>query len=180
MNIIKRALVTTLAAGLTLGLTAPVASANSSPGCVTKREASKLYEGQTPGSVKYKFGTAGFEKGRYEQFLYDGVSDYDEFGTWVGYEPEFFDEETGEYTEEQGGYYRELDLVRSYKKCRSYDKGKGRVGVLFDNYSYFEGSLGAYAADRYHPSYLEWWKFLKVTKGSDHTAGKPKPNLARR
>ncbi len=178
MNIIERALVTTVAAGLTLGVTAPVASANSSPGCVTKREAGKLYEGQTPGSVKYKFGTAGFEKSRYAQFLYDGYSDYDELGNWVGYEPEYFDEATGEYTEEQGGYHRELDLVRSYKKCRSYDKGRGRVGVLFDDYTY--GYLGAYSADRYHPSYLEWWKSLKVVSGSGRTAGKPTPNLVSR
>lgn len=32
-----------------------------------------------------------------------------------------------------GGYY---DEIRTYRKCPSFDGGRGRVGVWFDNYSH--------------------------------------------
>ena len=168
--IVRRATFTVLTAGLALGVATPVASADT-PGCVSAYEYNRVYAGQTPGSVKNLFDTGGFEKGRYVQFQYDGFSDYDADGNLVGYQPEYYDEETGEYYAEQGGYARLVDHVRSYYKCYSFDHRRGRVGVLFDTYTY--GSNGAFAIDRYHPSYLEWWKIFEGARGT----GKPKSNL---
>ena len=81
--IVRRAIFTVLTAGLALGVTTPVASADT-PGCVSACEYNRVYEGQTPGSLKYLFDTGGFESRRYVQFEYDGFSDYDADGNRVG------------------------------------------------------------------------------------------------
>ncbi len=55
-----------------------------------------------------------------------------------------------------------LDSVRSYRKCRSFDGGRGRVGVNFDKYTgqnagYFDGRMRLYGKARNNPWSLIWW-----------------------
>lgn len=158
MNRLRIALALVLAvAGLIAFAPTP---AQARAGCVTRWEYNRVYAGDSPTRVRRLFDTGGFEKGRLVQFVYDGTGEYDEFGDKVGHQEGYIDE-WGNWVDEVGGYVRQVDHVRSYKKCRNFDRGrgKGRVGVLFDTYSY--GSNGAYAKHRRHPSYLMWWNFIE-------------------
>jgi hypothetical protein len=54
------------------------------------------------------------------------------------------------------------DVVRSYRKCEGFDKGRGRVGVNYDDYShesagYTDSKLRLWRKARSNPYRLVWW-----------------------
>ena len=156
-------------AGVALSVPAPAQA--DTRGCVTRWEYAHIYAGQSPTRVKAVFDTGGYEYNRLVAFNYDGASDYDQDGNLVGYAPAYVDE-FDNWIDEQGGYARDVDFIRSYKKCRRFDNGRGRVGVLYDNYTF--GGNGAFSRERYHPSNLQWWLLLDFSRS---TPKAPKTSL---
>lgn len=155
-----------LLAGLTVIVPSPALAADNARRaqkyCVTRSEYLRLRGGESPAQVRRIFGTNGYEYDR--QDLREVVDGYYE-GEWVdGYWDEVSGIWVDPYWDEFGGNWVDgyettgLDLIRKYKKCRSFDRGRGLVGVAFDDYSFTPFVLGAFARERYHPSYLRaWW-----------------------
>lgn len=140
----KRIIYALLTAAIMVGLFTPTANAAGSdgqrrtPGCVTKWEYRHLHRNMTPDQVARYVGTRGYFLGTEDNSYYEG--DWVEDGYW-DYE---YDDLTGEYTDvwvdtsywdEYANYVSVLDAYRTYKKCKSFDRGRGRVALNFDNYS---------------------------------------------
>lgn len=123
------------------------------PGCVTQAEYRAARGGMTQLAVRNIFDTWGRvrfnnDHGYYEgQWVDDGywVSDgyweddgyFDDFGNWIPNE-QWIDTtywEDTSYYDSYSNWVPVVDIVRSYKKCRTFNHGRGRVGINFDNYS---------------------------------------------
>jgi hypothetical protein len=148
----RRIIFAIIAAAMTVGLLAPAANATSgdsarrrNAACVTKAEYKKIHRGHTMAQVKRTFGTNG-RLSSVEDNSYWLWGEYVDDGYWSG--DWTYDYETGEYfwDDYAGGYIDNsyytgdtyvsmLDSNRDYKKCRSWNHGRGRVAINFDNYT---------------------------------------------
>jgi hypothetical protein len=106
-----RKLAALLAVGCIAGSVVAVPSLASAdtPGCVSRAEFYSIKRGMSPAKVGRIFDTRG-------SVIYD---EWDEVVT---------DNGDGSFTVTS---YQ--DVVRSYKKCSGYERGRGRVGVRFDD-----------------------------------------------
>ena len=157
-------------AGLSVLTAAPAGAAVP---CVSYAEYASIVRGMPTTRVHGIFDTSGYEVDRFVDFVYDGTSDYDEHGNWVGYEyvDDGYYDEWGDWIDtsyEQGGYAREVDTVRSYKKCARFDGGRGRVGINFDNYTSNYSGNRVYTKTRYTPSRLLWWYDTDFGRNAPH------------
>lgn len=155
------ALVTSALVGSVM-LTAAPANADT-PGCVSPTEYSRVSRGMSVARVHGIFDTSGYV-----------LDSYDSPGTWetdwTSYETAWDEWYYSEPTWDDYGYewdewwYSEpqveefeywvpggRDVVRSYKKCRSFDGGYGRVGINFDNYSSSGSGLRMFKKVRSNP-----------------------------
>ena len=148
----RRIIFAIIAAAMTVGLLAPAADATSgdsarrrNAACVTKAEYKKVHRGHTMAQVKRTFGTNG-RLSSVENNSYWLWGEYVDDGYWSG--DWTYDYETGDYfwDDYAGGYIDNsyytgdtyvsmLDSNRDYKKCRSWNHGRGRVAINFDNYT---------------------------------------------
>ena len=134
-------LLSLLGSGFTI-LTPATAHADT-PGCVTYSEYNALRAGDTQTRINRLFDTSGYEVDRRVEYGY-----WDDQDFWIE------DHEWGD---------RHVDFVRSYKKCRSFDGGSGRVGIWYDNYSHGYGAGNrVWTKTRYNPMTLvnrmhEFW-----------------------
>jgi hypothetical protein len=148
-----------------LGLLLPVsllvvvgsaAPASATPGCVTKWEYENVGRGMTQAAVRDRFDTAGYELDRWARYRYDDDSYDADRDDWFAAEPSWDDEfewDNWYASEPQYSDYRyyALDTVRSYKKCRRFDGGRGRIGINFDNYYHAASGMRLYKKVRYNP-----------------------------
>ncbi len=61
---------------------------------------------------------------------------FDELGNYVGetwVDTSYWQESS--YYDESANWEPVIDIVRTYKKCKSFNRGRGRVAINFDNYS---------------------------------------------
>jgi hypothetical protein len=170
----KRIIFALLAAVVMIGLFTPNANAASSarktPGCVTKAEYKKVKQGHTLAQVKKIFGTGGRTSSvvdssywAYGDYVYDGYyegawidnSYYDEYGNYV-YDV-YYDEFGGGWVDNSywtgDVYVSNLDANRDYKKCSSFQHGRGRVAINFDNYSSARSGYRVYSKAANRPWY---------------------------
>jgi hypothetical protein len=167
----KRAITSAIAlfvAALGLAIIAPAPAQADTPGCVSGVEYRVPLRGRTTGQITRLFDTPGVQVYRYddEYWVGDWVEDgyWDEFGEWVDLT----------YWDDFAYLQDDVDTVRSYKKCRSFDGGRGRVGVNFDNYTSPYSGLRVYSKTRYSPSSI--FPFARtLARTADPMAGKPKP-----
>ncbi len=140
--IIAAAVAAVLAGGLSVPANA-ASSARSTPSCVTKAEYKKVHRSHTMAQVKRTFGTNG-RLSSVEDNSYWLWGDYIDDGYWTGDyvfdgESWVWDDYAGEYIDNSyytgDEYVSMLDSNRDYKKCRSWNHGRGRVAINFDNYS---------------------------------------------
>jgi hypothetical protein len=131
------------------------------PGCVSKVEYRAIRPGMTGAQVASLVDTWGSQRfyndhgywgGDWVESGYwvnDGYweSQYDDFGTYTGevWVDMSYWEDTS-YWDEMAQWESMLDTVRTYKKCRSFNRGRGRVAINFDNYSrpWLSGARVAY------------------------------------
>lgn len=154
----KRAIAAILTCLLGLGLvvTTPMAAEarkkkRDTPGCVTSAEYRAVRDGMTGAQVAAIFDTWGSSRfvndhgywegdyedsGYYESTWVDDGSYYDESWNWieVGYFEDVWTPDL--YWNEHANWEPVIDAVRSYKKCRSFNRGRGKVAINFDNYSH--------------------------------------------
>lgn len=152
----KRALGFLLSLVLTVGLVtatsvpAEAKKKRDTPGCVTRAEYRSVTKGTSNAKVAQVFDTWGrqrfsndhgyfvgqwFDYGQYEsQFVVTG-GHVDEFGEWVedGYYEDVWVPNL--YWDDSAHWVPMVDSVRTYKKCRSFEHGRGRVAINYDNYS---------------------------------------------
>jgi hypothetical protein len=94
----------------------------------------------TWGSQRY-YNDHGYYEGEWVEdghWVSDGYweSQYDELGNYTGeswVDMSYW--EDASYWDEYAGWESMVDTVRTYKKCRSFNRGRGRVAINFDNYS---------------------------------------------
>lgn len=159
-----------MVAGL-LSMTAPAASADSRP-CVTKGEYNRAKRGMTTARVKQIFDTWGKQVGRYARWEWNERGYDRDVAAHDRNEPQEWEYDTDEwglptdqyyydweywfdsYPDPEDYYFWAVDTVRSYKKCRSFDKGKGRVGINFDQYYHRASGMRMYKKVRNNPRLL--------------------------
>jgi hypothetical protein len=149
------AVLLTLLLAISLALALPGAAEakkkkhRDTPGCVTKAEYRSTRGGMTGAQVAQIYDTWGSSRYYNDHGYYEGA--YVEDGYWdqEWIDTSYFDDQ-GNYVED--GYYEPtwvdtsywddsvnwvpvVDTVRTYKKCRSFNHGRGRVAINFDNYS---------------------------------------------
>ncbi len=168
-RVVGTALVALLTAGLALGT--PVAAEatkakRDTPGCVSRAEFKSLGAGMTVAQVRAVVDTPGSLLGRADTSYWragtvkdgyweendhlaqSGYSDSD--GTWVDTstwvsDPYWVDTS---FWAEKAVYVSRVNTVRGYKKCRSFDGGRDRVGINFDNYSSSRSGLRVFSKVR--------------------------------
>lgn len=160
-----------LMAATSLVFTAPSASA-ASKGCVTYKEYKSVKRHMSQTRVKQIFGTGGKQIGRYARMEWD-LEGYDsEYAIWESNEPqEWMYPSPNDYAPSDDYWYDwtawydqapqvedfnwwAVDTVRSYKKCRSFDRGRGRVGINFDQYAHPAPGFRVWKKARYSPRSL--------------------------
>ena len=161
MKRLAATLVAVLIAALGLTLTNPgTADAaarkkkHDTPGCITLAEYRSIHSGMTTTRVAQIADIWGTQIYNYDDGYYEGawVNDgyWEDFGYWDSeYDPvtdtwtEVYvpDEEWVDmsYYDATATWVSMRDTVRSYKKCRTFQHGRGRVGINFDNYSHGAG-----------------------------------------
>lgn len=163
----KRAITSAIALSFSafgLAIIAPSPAQADTPGCVSAVEYRVPLKYRTTGEITRLFDTPGVQilradgPGYWEgAWVEDGY--YDEFGDWIDMS----------YWDDFAYWRSEVDTVRSYKKCRSFDGGRGRVGINFDNYTSLRPGLRVYSKVRYNP-----WIYAGGRTGNP-LAGKPDP-----
>ena len=158
------------------------------PGCVTRAEYRAVRGGMTGAQVAAIFDTWGSQRYYNDHGYWQG--DYVDSGYW---DEMWIDE--GSYFDENGNYievglydsywvdesywvdnaYWEpvIDIVRTYKKCRKFNRGRGRVAINFDTYSreYLSGARVAYK----HPSNPAFMDIAAYFRQGGRLAGKDVP-----
>jgi hypothetical protein len=108
--------------------TAEAKKKKDTPGCVTKTEYNAAHTGYTPAQVAGIFDT--WEDFGYWESHYDWQGNYTG-EAWVS-DMMWVDDS---YYADELNWVSVVDTVRTYKKCKSFNKGRGRVAINFDNYS---------------------------------------------
>ncbi len=158
------------------------------PGCVSKVEYNAIRVGMTGaqvaglvdtwGSQRY-YNDHGYWEGDYVDSGYwvnDGYweSQYDELGTYTGetWVDMSYWEDTS-YWDDTVRWNSSLDTVRTYKKCRKFNRGRGRVAINFDNYSrrWLSGARVAFK----HPSNPAFMDIAAYFREGARNTGKDVP-----
>lgn len=161
------------------------------PGCVTKAEYRSVRSGMTGAQVAAIFDTWGSARFYNDHGYYEG--EWVEDGDWVndGYWESQYDEMgnyTGEiwvdlsywedtsYWSDYANWVPVVDTVRTYKKCRSFNRGRGRVAINLDNYTrpWLSGVRVAYINPS-NPAFMDIAAYFR--KGA-RLAGKDVPTPA--
>lgn len=162
---------------------------HDTPGCVTRAEYRAVHGGATQTRVKNVFDIWGAVRFKNDHGYW--VGDWVDDGYWVsdGYWESQYDD-LGNYTGESWvdlSYWEDtsywddyaywepvIDMVRTYKKCRSFNRGRGRVAINFDNYSHSGSALKLAYKDPRHPSFMDIAASFRLGQAST-LAGKHLP-----
>jgi hypothetical protein len=161
MKSLTAAVVAALIAASGLSLVNPAAADaaarkkhHDTPGCMDRKEYRAIHSGMTPARVAQIADIRGAQIYNYDDGYYEGawVNDgyWEDFGYWDSEYDPVTDTYTDVYVPDEEwidtSYYDATanwvsmtDTVRSYKKCKSFQRGRGRVGINFDNYSHGSG-----------------------------------------
>lgn len=191
----KRIIIAILAAVIAVTVFAPTAEAASgarkrdTPGCVTKAEYKSVRKGMTMAQVRRIFDTPGRTTSRidtsYSDWVWgDYVEGYEESywvdGYWDPWSEVWVDGYwdfywvDGYWEDDYEVYVSQIDYFRDYKKCKSFQRGKGRVAINFDNYSSARSGQRVYSKAPKRP----WiWNALglRTNQSTDLLAGKDVP-----
>lgn len=156
--------------------------------CVSKAEYNSIKRGMTQAQVRAIFDISGsqIDINRAGYWLGTWVESGYWEGEWV--DNGYWDEITGEYVDtsfyDEYAYYVDTswydeyhkyvtltDTIRSYKKCRDFGRGRGRVGINFDNYTSSKSGMRVYAKRASNP-----WSLLNVVYARSATPGKTLPH----
>ncbi len=180
---------------LSLAMVSPTAATakkkkqRDTPGCVTKAEYNAIRVGMTGTQIANIVDTWGSQRYYNDHGYYQGA--WVEEGSWVsdGYWESQYNE-LGDYTGEtwvdlsyweDNSYWDDsaswkpiIDTVRTYKKCRKFNRGRGRVAINFDNYSrpWLSGSRVAFK----HPSNPAFMDIAAYFRKGNQVAGKAVPS----
>lgn len=146
----KRMLIALIGLLLPLGLVlVPATPAQAdTPGCVDRWEYRHVYRHMSSAMAHQRFDTAGTMIARRATGYYEEVFNeraYDRaYNEWLSWEPSvdddyylwdiWFDSQPDSLDYYYNRWVSQIDMVRSYKKCRSFGGG-GRIGVWYDNYT---------------------------------------------
>lgn len=142
---------------LSLGiLVVPSTAQADTPGCVTATEFYRISQGMPAWRVHSIFDTSGTLIDRFTRTAWVEDGYWEDYWVDESYYDPYWDEwiEDGYWDSEwidTSFSYRATDTVRSYRKCRSFDRGRGRVGINFDDYNSTAGGLRVYRKVRGNP-----------------------------
>ena len=153
MRKISAALIAVLMAGATLVSMATPAQAVDRRPCTTLAEFRSVHANMTFAQVKTVLDGNGVLLTRIDDGYWGG--EWIEDGYW---ESTWYDDGLGGfYLDEwvdmsywQDEWVSSIDVVRSYPKCRTFDRG-GRIGINFDNYSSPYSGMRVFTKVRYNP-----------------------------
>jgi hypothetical protein len=137
------------------------------------------YEDYTPGSYvegyDESFWVPGYrdEFGEYHDATYDATGNELTPAGWTAiWVPGYYDSYYVDGYWEDDEYYNVsvIDTYRSYKKCKSFNRGRGRVAINFDNYTSNYAGMRVYAKHANNP-----WRFILGARQTDVLAGKQVP-----
>ena len=191
----KRACAVLLACllAVTVALAAPGAAQakkrhRDTPGCVTKAEYNAVRAGMTPTQVAHIVDTWGSSRFYNDHGFYQGdwvddgywdqewtdASYFDDLGNYIeagSYTPTWVDTS---YWDDTAYWEPVIDSVQTYKKCRKFNHGRGKVAINYDNYSrsWLSGSRVAYKNPS-DPSFMDVAAYFR--KGPGILAGKAVP-----
>ena len=185
------AFIAVLMAAATLAVTAPAAQATDHRSCTTLSEFRSIHAPMTLAQVRNKldgpgrlvkrvdhgYYAGGWVKDGYwdSQYVEDGY--YDENGNLVDtsyWEDVWVDTS---YWDDQTNWVSSVDQVRSYPKCRSFDRHRARrFAIDFDNYTSRGARLRMFVKSRFDVAAL----VAQVNGMRTSEAGKPVPHAGAR
>jgi len=193
MRRISGALITILMAATTFLVIAPSpAQAVDHRRCTTLGEFRAIHRPMTFAQVKRTLDGPGILLGKVDNGDWEGawvddgywdstwIADgyYDIDGNWI--DTGYWDDEWIDmsYYDDYDHWVSQIDIVRSYPKCRSFDRHRARrFGVNFDNYTSAYSGVRMYTKARYNPwSLIDLIYSLRTTepaKAKPHEAARP-------
>jgi hypothetical protein len=192
----KRAIAVVLTCLLTVGLvlSTPLAAEakkkkRDTPGCVTRAEYNAARPGATQTRIKAIFDTWGSVRFNNDhgywagEWVDDGYwvndgyweSQYDDLGNYLGeawVDLSYW--EDASYWDDYAYWESMVDIVRTYKKCKSFNRGRGRVAINFDNYSRSGTAARLAYKNPSNPAFMDIAAYFRLGQ-SDSLAGKDLP-----